>query len=993
MAPKRDRKRAQAKAARATPSPEPQREDVVARWKGAALRVLEHRAFLPAALTLGAILRLAHLSAFASSPFADRLQLDHLYYDDWAQRIAAGELVGERPFFVDPLYAYVLGGLYAAVGRSLAGVRVLQACLGLGTAYLTARLGRRALASRPLGNLAGALAAIVIPSVFAETAIEKTTLATFLCVATLAALFWPHRRAPLVAGVLAGLSVLARANLLPLLVVGVIAYGWWGAGEQQAEPEAAAPSPRPWLPPRPALVRALSFAGVTLLFVVLSAAHNIAASGEVVPLTSNAGQNLYIGQHEGNEIGAYDSPPFVRPDPQYEEGDFRAEAERQEGRTLSAAEVSAHFRGAALDAMAADPARAATRTLRKLRLALHRFDVPDNDNVEVVQEVSPVLGSPVLWLGDLVPLAILGAVVGWRRRRETRALAVFGALYVAGLCAFFVLGRFRLPLVPVLCVLSVGGLAWLARELAMRSSRAAIAAVCVAVALVLCIHRPDWMEDLRTRGLAVSLHNLAEVYAAAGDEDRAIQIYERAVSTSEQTVLASLRTLGEIYLRRGDYGRAEGHMRAVLRHRPDSQRGRDALVRLYEAMARDAERCSDPSVKDGLVAAYEGAGRSADAERARSAPPCTAPTGQQGDAGGFAEGMRLARDGQYAEAMTVLRNAIASGPYDENTRYALGNLMERHASPEEMVTYYSQAVATDPKPQTSHYFWALGLERSGDTEGAIAELRRALEVDPAHEMSQLRWGAILERQGQLEEALAHYREAVRIHPEFREAQQACAAALDRLGRAEEAEEHRQLAARADPSSPRRFLYWGRYLVDAGRFAAAVPELERAVAALPEDAEARALLARARAQAGPDAAGSAGDSSSGVLESDARAAMMGVLAEEPPGSPVWFAHAAAYAGSAEMARALAAVFAEAGWSVRGTTTVPFAVRPGVFVFAADEEPPAYVGRAKDALDAAGLAPSFATGYRGYYEEQRNSRSDFNGFPMTPDQTYVIAVGRR
>lgn len=52
------------------------------------LGLLEHRAFLPTALTVGFLLRLAHLWAFETSPFADRLQLDHAYQDEWAQRIA-----------------------------------------------------------------------------------------------------------------------------------------------------------------------------------------------------------------------------------------------------------------------------------------------------------------------------------------------------------------------------------------------------------------------------------------------------------------------------------------------------------------------------------------------------------------------------------------------------------------------------------------------------------------------------------------------------------------------------------------------------------------------------------------------------------------------------------------------------------------------------------------------------------------------------------------
>ena len=76
------------------------------------------RWFLPAVLVLAAILRVVHLIELRSTVYFENLDLDPASFDLWGQRIAGGEIVGERPFFVDPLYPYFLGGTYAVVGHS-----------------------------------------------------------------------------------------------------------------------------------------------------------------------------------------------------------------------------------------------------------------------------------------------------------------------------------------------------------------------------------------------------------------------------------------------------------------------------------------------------------------------------------------------------------------------------------------------------------------------------------------------------------------------------------------------------------------------------------------------------------------------------------------------------------------------------------------------------------------------------------------------------------
>lgn len=913
--------------------------------------LLASRGFLLAVLALAAALRVAHVLALRGTPFFTTLQLDHQAYDEWARRIARGVTLRDRPFFVDPLYAYVLGGIYAVAGRDLLVVRLVQAALGVATCALTARLGRRVLGSAALANVAALLVAIYVPEIHHEAAIEKTGLGVFLLVAAATLYFEPWRFAPAAAGAALGLATLARGNVLVLVPFGALALAL-----------ARGPAAR-----QDRLRRAGAFAGAALAVIGLATAHNLSATGELVLTTANAGQNLYLGQHRGNADGTYAPPPFLRPDPRFEEADFRAEAERRLGRRLGARETSAFWTARALDEIAAAPGAALLRTWRKLRLITHTYETPDNDHLEVVATASPVLRAPVLWMGQLLPFALLGAVVLWRRR-EARLVTLAAVIVAASVLAFFVLSRFRAPIVPILAVLAAGGGAWLVEAARARAWRraGAGAALVAAAALWSGIH-PGWLDAKRRSALAVAYHNLGAQRVEAGDVEGGLRAYERAVATDEASVPASRRALGELYLARGEYGRAERHMRRVVEMKPSSRMGHAALVRLYEAMRRDPRWRDDPVIAERLAESRRGAGVGA-----------AEPSG--GDAAlareHVARARALAAEGRHAEAIAALKEAVRVGPYDEAVRYMLGNAMEAHATPEDMIAYFGGAAASDPKPQTSLYFWAVGLERAGDADGAIAKLAEALEVDPAHEMSEHRWGAILEAQGRYEEALAHYRRAVEIFPEYRAAHEQAARLCTRLGREAEAAEHLERARASDPLTPRRFVYWARYLAKRGRRDAAIAELERALRANPDDAEALALLAELKL------ARPGGPSPTLVAR----------LSRAAAGSPVWIAVDDRDPGATALAAMLRAAFVEAGWTVRAERSVGFPLKPGVYVFAADETPPAYVAVAEDALRAEGLSPIVGTGYRAYYADMRAQNPSFRGFAFAPDQTWLLVIGR-
>jgi tetratricopeptide (TPR) repeat protein len=263
------------------------------------------------------------------------------------------------------------------------------------------------------------------------------------------------------------------------------------------------------------------------------------------------------------------------------------------------------------------------------------------------------------------------------------------------------------------------------------------------------------------------------------------------------------RLMSQYQRAQGDLSRAQRYAEEALRREPDNLAARDLVSSGDDSTSRPA-----PSPESAEIVA----------SRVRV----------------------LLQEGRSEKAISLLQAAVRNGAYDEELHYTLGNLMLSHSPPQALLRFFSSEVEHDQKPQTSHYFMALALERQGQDDAALGELRQALEIDPAHEMSQRQWGLVLERQGHLEAALAHFVEATRVHPEYRSALEDVARVLARLGRKFEAEQWQKRALSANPATPRRFLYWSRYLHEHGRDSAALAELARWPSEAPRDEEALAL---------------------------------------------------------------------------------------------------------------------------------------------------------
>ncbi|HEV8113004.1 MAG TPA: tetratricopeptide repeat protein [Planctomycetota bacterium] len=449
------------------------------------------------------LLRYVHLLQARSVPLFDAVIMDGLSYSSWADRIVAGDWVGDRVFYQAPLYPYFLAVVKLAVGNDLWRIRLVQIAIGsLACGILF--LAGRAFFSRGVGILAGVLLALYPPAIFFDGLIQKANLGLLWTVL----LLWALARARFVlAGIALALLMLTREETV-LLVFVLAAWALF------------APRERP-LPQRARQL--LGFAAGLAVVLTPVVWRNHAVGGGFVLTTSQAGSNFYIGNNAQAD-GTY--VPLVpgRQNTEYERKDAFDLAERDLGRKLTPSEVSSYWFGKARAWITSHPIAWTRLMATKFALLVNAYELPDYEDMYFYERSCALLrGLDAVWnFGVLVPIAAAGLVLTWARRRELLVLYLVLGTLASGVVLFYVFARYRYPLVPVLVLFAAAGIA--AGASLVRARRGAVLLPAI-VALGVAAAVSNWPLRRKDDQLAASLSNAAAVLASKKEDGRAVDLY------------------------------------------------------------------------------------------------------------------------------------------------------------------------------------------------------------------------------------------------------------------------------------------------------------------------------------------------------------------------------------------------------------------------------------------------------------------------------------
>ncbi len=662
--------------------------------------------------------RAACFAVVGSHPLLRHPVVDAGYHRAWARRITNGDWLGHGPddVFKPPLYPYFLAGLHLLFGRHIALVQWVQFGLGAGSCVLVALLAGRLLGS-VTGRVAGILSAFYAPYVFFELQLLTPALSIPLDLAALVLLVGragpPTRRRLAGAGALLGLSAGVRPDvLLPAALV--VACLLW---RRRASLRGLA-------------VNALCVGAPVLAIVALVAARNWHLTGQFVPISSNAGVNLYVGNGAGAD-GITAVPVGLR----WERLVARVPQEVLE----RPADASRWWMRAAWREMRAAPGAALLRLGAKAVAFWNRREFRNNICFHFMErEAWPLWLSPGQF-AVVVPLAVIG-LVSLRRSadRKRRLAASVIALWVGGFwvlgVAFFVTARFRLPAVPLLIVAASWGLVEIAAALRLRVRRALVgyAAVALAVGIVAW---PPWFGAPRS-GWARDEVNLGNSLRESGGARGALAAYRRALEIApddpDAHYLAGLVVLGErphealeefeaarrVIPDSPDVLLALARAHAALGSAPRARRDIGELLRVA-ATSNLCPKRATLATAHILLADLDPARAARHWEKAWSLDPRTAAEAA------FLKGRGLPR------ALEAFEADAREQPWDWYAHANCGSVLLSLGRAEEAAAAYRRAARLAPERSVLRYYLARALAEAGHDDEAAELLERLGRELPA----------------------------------------------------------------------------------------------------------------------------------------------------------------------------------------------------------------------------------------------------------------------
>jgi 4-amino-4-deoxy-L-arabinose transferase-like glycosyltransferase len=560
-----------------------------------------------------------------TNPAFDYLIMDSMHIDHWAKAIVAGD-AGPAVYFRGPLYPYVLALIYKMTHSSVAAAVVVNHLLGTAmcaSLYLLAR----EYVSRTIAFVAGVVAALYWPFIYFEGEILIEPLFMLLVVLTLWRLARAVRRPTIVrlavAGACLGLAALARPTILALIAALPFVF-------RPRSPADGTTGIRGWL-------RSSAVVAVACAIVIFPALfHNATVGKAWVPVAWSGGLNFYIGNNPSSD-GRSAFLPGANSAWMGGAEEALAAARQQAGRELSPAEASDFYFHRGLDFVTTQPGAALKLTAEKLFMF---WEGPERSNEKYIYFFWDRFGlgripMPGFWL--ISPLALAGMIRLWPRRRDLALLYGFVITYMIGIVAFFVVARYRLPVVPVLIVFA----SWSAVDLyaALRDRRWKTVGVggvlFAALFLITNASYPHFMRQ-RTGNIAISHYTLAGALAEQGKTDpalvelvRAREAFERAPSTHYEKIAQDIYwKLGSAFYLRGRCKEATDALGHILPSNPNADAARQMFADCCEKTGRPAEAGKaylmilrkDPANRpalEGLLRCYEATGNYDEAAKVR----------------------------------------------------------------------------------------------------------------------------------------------------------------------------------------------------------------------------------------------------------------------------------------------------------------------------------------------------------------------------------------
>lgn len=729
---------------------------------------------------LALLIRLVYFYLLKQTPILSVLILDSEYYYHWAVKILSNGIMGDKIFFTEPLYAYLLA-LFLKISEQGPLVMVgLQILLGSILPIIIFKIAKL-LFNRPVAIISGVLTALYGPFIFYDHLLLKTSLEVFLLslfVLAVLNLFTGSTRAEpsrtlrrntrkinnifnylkfrnyfiiknlkfkiisqyFIAGLLLGIIVLIKGNsliLLPLVLYFIL-----------LEVEPLKRFNLRTILHNIKLIqgyRAILFLIGFFIVILPITIRNYIVGHDFVLTNYSFGMNVYQGNWWDGD-GSLLQPPFMRPHPDHEEIDSYKMAEAYMDKDLKPSQVSSFWLSKGVSEILEDPVRWTSLMFKKVILFITPVELSDNYDYYLFRQFIPLLHVlPNLLI--VIPFAlftILLMIVRFKYLDPQKKLFLLIIIfYSLSIMIGHVNSRYRLPVIPLLIILASAGIWLLYRKIKQNQMQKLGSAL--AILFVLFLTCNIYLDNFRFINDANFYNSLASLHMDRGDQALAEEYYGKATRADPENAWP-YSGLFNLYLKQGEFTLAKEYLQKYIKLRPDDTGGY-ANLKLYKELkdkpiqviqkrfasmkALEKTRNSssyDPYFNEGMKYMKKGNFLQAEYYLQESASKFANPENTLLNLALIKKSL-----GELDESKDLLQIVIRRNKYFLPAKYNLANIYIREQNATDAARLLQEVYNDVPEFGETWYFLALSYLEAQDNEKAgpiITAFMNKYKIDP-----------------------------------------------------------------------------------------------------------------------------------------------------------------------------------------------------------------------------------------------------------------------
>ena len=509
---------------------------------------------LVAILIIAALFRSIYLFQIQDNPIPASMMesdaADQYRFMELVKEFTGGNWLGSQVTRFSPVYSYLIAAIYAVFGQNINYLYFFQILLGIMAVYIFYRSTSLLFKNKKVGLIAAFFAAFYSPFIFYECCVLRASIIAytnlFAFYFLLRALVKNKAKYFFIAGVMTGVSMIMRPNLLPLFIVPYIAVTIKNGLRSK-------------------ITYALLFIFALILVIAPLSIRNKMLDKDVL-ISFQGPSSFWIGNtYDAKGIGLSRSPLREK---------LASEAHGSVIRTFEILlrEIKEH------------PREYKELYLRKVKMFLNGYEIPANLNYYLFRKFHNVLKIAPVSFAIICPLALLGLVLVTRKYKYIGLLYLFLLVPSVSVIFFHIQSRYRIPAVPFFIIFASYTVYWLVYML--KTKKFVVLSSALAVLMGISFYtRPDKKIIEKYFGSyirGVDYNNLASAYIKQMNREdltprQRKELMDKVVTNLEMAVLIDPRDpriqlkLGAVYYLLGRYEDAEKAFYRTLESDPTNE--------------------------------------------------------------------------------------------------------------------------------------------------------------------------------------------------------------------------------------------------------------------------------------------------------------------------------------------------------------------------------------------------------------------------------------